>query len=420
MDKAVFQRHRARFLARMADRAIAVFYAGEAPHKTADQFYPYEVNRNFYYLTGLSKPNMNLVILKDQGRVFEFLFVEETNDYINKWLGRRMTKEEAAEIAGIDERNVRYLTEFREFVATCLSNNRRAVVQKPAHLYLDLFRPKADFEAAALVKSRFVVDLYPELALHDACEILDAMRREKDPEEIASIEDAVDHSRYAIEGVLKHARRGTNEREIAGYYEYLLRQHGSEGMSFNPIVASGKNAAVLHYEDNDKDVPDGALVLLDLGALSGPYASDISRTFPISGRFGPRQKELYQLVLDVNKQTIAYVRPGLMMADLNKFARDLLAAGMVRLGLIQTPEEVGKYYYHNVSHFLGLDVHDVGTYLEPLKPGVVLTVEPGIYVEEEGIGIRIEDNVAVTETGGKNLSAGILKEIADIESFMAK
>ncbi|OHE40330.1 MAG: hypothetical protein A2Y16_04195 [Tenericutes bacterium GWF2_57_13] len=420
MDQTVFQRHRARLIEQMADRSVALFYAGEAPHKTADQYYAYETNRNFYYLTGLPKPNMNLVLLKDQGRTFELLFIEETNDYINKWLGRRMSKEEAAAASGLDVKNVRYLTEFREFIATSLSNNRRALVQKPGHLYLDLFRPKADFEAVALAKSRFVVDLYPEIILHDANELLDGMRLLKDPEEVAAIETAIGHSRYAIEAVMKHAKPGQNERELAGYFEFMLRQHGSEGVSFNSIVASGKNAAVLHYEDNDKDVPDDALVLMDTGALAGPYASDITRTFPISGRFTDRQKQLYQLVLDVNKKAIAFVKPGILMADLNKYAKDLLAAAMVKLGLIDTAEDVGKHYYHNVSHFLGLDVHDVGTYLEPLKPGAVITIEPGCYVEAEAIGIRIEDNVLVTETGRKNLSAGILKEIKDIEAFMAK
>jgi len=420
MDNTLFQRHRARVIERMADRSAAIFFAGEAPHKTADQYYPYETNRNFYYLTGLEKPNMNLVLLKDQGRVFEHLFVEETSDYINKWLGRRMTKEEAAAVAGIDIANVRYLTEFADFIANAFSNTRRAPVQKPAHLYLDLFRPKAGFEPVALGRARFLVDNFPELVLRDANEILDHLRMAKDPEEVAMMTTAVAHSQYAIEAVLKHARPGMNERELAGYYEFMLRQHGSAGMSFNPIVASGKNATVLHYEDNDKIIPDGALVLLDLGALAGPYASDISRTFPANGKFTARQKELYQLVLDVNKATIEHVRPGLMMQELNLFAKELLAAAMMKLGLIAAPDEVGKYYYHNVSHYIGLDVHDVGTYLEPLRPGIVLTVEPGIYVEEEGIGIRIEDNVLVTETGHVNLSAGILKEIKDIQTFMAK
>jgi len=420
MDKSLFQLHRGRFFERMADRSVAILFSGEAPHKSADQFFPYETNRNFFYLTGIERPSMNLVIIKDQTRRFEYLFIEETSDYINKWFGRRMSADEAAETAGIDRANVKLLAEFPDFIANVFSNTRRAICQKPVHLYLDLFRPKALTEPVALVKADFIVSSYPELVIKDANEILDVLRVVKDAAEITAIETAIGHSRAAIEAVLKHARPGMNERELAGLYEFSLRQHGAKDMSFHPILASGANAAVLHYEDNDKDIQSGALVLMDLGSLDGPYASDISRTFPIDGKFTARQKQLYSLVLAVNKKTIEFVRPGLMMAELQAYARNLLAEGMVKLGLIANVEAVGKHYYHNVSHYLGLDVHDVGSYLEPLRPGVVLTIEPGIYIEEEGLGIRIEDNVLVTESGRRNLSQAIIKEIADIENFMAK
>ena len=203
-------------------------------------------------------------------------------------------------------------------------------------------------------------------------------------------------------------------------YEYALKTHNSEGNSFNPIVASGANGTTLHYEENDQTAEDGSLVLCDLGALAGPYASDISRTFPVNGKFSSRQKEIYELVLSVNKACIDFVKPGIMMSELNLHAKNILAEGALKLGLIQSLDEISKYYYHNVSHYLGLDVHDVGSYLIPLKAGVVLTIEPGFYIEEENIGIRIEDNVLVTETGSINLSESIIKEVKDIEEYMSK
>jgi Xaa-Pro aminopeptidase len=242
----------------------------------------------------------------------------------------------------------------------------------------------------------------------------------KDEYEIEEIKRAISYSKIGIEAVLKTAKSGMNERALLAHYEFALKNAGSEGNSFNPIVASGANATTLHYEENDKFVDDGSLVLLDLGALAGPYASDISRTFPVNGRFTNRQKQIYELVLNVNKACINFVKPGIMMAELYQYAKDLLAEGEKALGLIQTQDEIVKYYYHNVSHFLGLDVHDVGDYLIPLKAGIILTIEPGFYIAEEGIGIRIEDNVLVTSSGSENLSKSIIKEIKEIEAFMAK
>jgi Xaa-Pro aminopeptidase len=241
----------------------------------------------------------------------------------------------------------------------------------------------------------------------------------KDEFEVNEIRRAISYSKAGVEAILSVATPGINERSIVAMYEYALKTHNSEGNSFNPIVASGANATTLHYEENDQTAEDGSLVLCDLGALAGPYASDISRTFPVNGKFTDRQKEIYELVLSVNKACIDFVKPGIMMSELNLHARNLLAEGAMKLGMIQSPDEISKYYYHNVSHYLGLDVHDVGSYLIPLKAGVVLTIEPGFYIEEESIGIRIEDNVLVTETGSINLSESIIKEVKDIENFMA-
>jgi Xaa-Pro aminopeptidase len=246
------------------------------------------------------------------------------------------------------------------------------------------------------------------------------MRRIKSTDEVNEIRKAIQHTKKGIESVFTLAKVGMNERTLEATFEYNIKLSGSSGISFDTIVASGKNATVLHYIENNQEIPEDALVLLDLGAYHNQYAADISRTFPVSGKFTERQAQLYNMVLEVNKETIKRVKPGIYVKELNDFAKDMLAQGMIDLGMIKEKSEITKYYYHGVSHYLGLDVHDVGTYSEKIEPGVVITVEPGIYIEEEGIGIRIEDDILVTEDGYENLSKDIIKEVKDIENFINK
>jgi Xaa-Pro aminopeptidase len=416
IQESVLRRREALF-ARMEEGSFAIFFAGEAPHKTTDQYYPFTVNRNFHYLTGLSREQFVLVLIKGPAKTFEYLFIEEPSDYATKWLGRRMTKEEASAICGIPAAQILYLDAFQNFlVQNVLANSRRALTVSPKILYLDLYRHKPLVKSYALSRMEALLAAYPELQVKNACDHLDALRLHKDDAEIAMIQQAIDVQEQAVRSLFRLAKNATNEAEFEALFEYELKRRGSDGNSFNPIVAAGKNAAVLHYEDNDKPIEKGALILCDMGALVKCYASDITRTFPQGGRFTPRQKQLYELVLSVNKACVAAVKPGIFVADLNALAKRLLAEGAKAIGLIDDPAQIDQYYYHNVSHYLGLDVHDVGSYQIPLKEGVVLTIEPGIYVEAEGIGIRIEDNVLVTKDGHVNLSRNIPKEVAELET----
>lgn len=421
MNENRFSLRRLNLIKEIEDRSIVILYSLEAPHKTTDQYYPYEINRNFYYLTGLKKSNFTLILQKDGKNQFEYLFIEEATDYSNKWLGKRMSKQEASLISGIDEKNIFFVEQFDTFLhQQILSGQRKALAKTPKLIYLDLYRHQPYAVPVSLTKLDRVIKSYPEMTYRNINEFLDIMRMYKDEFEINEIRRAISYSKVGVEAILSVATPGINERSIVAMYEYALKTHNSEGNSFNPIVASGANATTLHYEENNQIAEDGSLVLCDLGALAGPYASDISRTFPVNGHFTNRQKEIYELVLSVNKACIDFVKPGIMMSELNLHAKNLLAEGALKLGIIQSLDEISKYYYHNVSHYLGLDVHDVGSYLIPLKAGVVLTIEPGFYIEEEKIGIRIEDNVLVTETGSINLSESIIKEVKDIEKFMAK
>lgn len=419
MNNTLFSKHRIALLNEMKSYSFAVFFAGEAPSKTTDQFYPFEPNRNFYYLTGLEVQNAILVLLKDETITYEYLFIEEATDYSNKWLGKRLTKEEVEVISGVSVNYIKFVDEFTGFLSQqVLSNSRKALLSMPASIYLDLYRYKPYKEPESLLRMKPFLNAYPEIQVQNSCLILDQLRMIKSEEEIIEIKKAIQHTKRGIEAILKTAKPGMNEHHLDALFEYEIKMDGSRGTAFNTIVASGGNATTLHYEENNKEMKDNTMVLLDLGALHGEYASDISRTFPVNKRFTKRQRQIYELVLSVNKKVIEAVKPGMMVSDLNKYARDLLAQGCIDLGLIKEESEVSKYYYHNVSHYLGLDVHDVGHYQTPIVPGIVLTVEPGLYIEEEQIGIRIEDDILVTESGYENLSESIIKEIDDIESFM--
>ena len=200
----------------------------------------------------------------------------------------------------------------------------------------------------------------------------------------------------------------------------LITLDGSGGCAFDTIAASGENATVLHYIDNDSILKEDDLILFDLGALHNNYGADISRTLPLSGIFTDRQEDIYEIVLKANKETIEFVKEGITWAELNKFAKDILISETKKIGLIVDDSDIDKYYYHSIGHFLGLDVHDVGQYDLPLQAGMVITIEPGLYIKEEGIGIRIEDDILVTKEGRVNLSEEIIKEVQDIEEFIKK
>ena len=421
MYKTEFSLRRANFAKGMKADSFALLTSGFAPYKGKDQVHPFFVNRNFFYLTGLNKEKFILIVLKNGKSHFEFLFIEEPSDYATKWLGKRMTKEEASEVSGIAVANIHNLDTLDSFVANrILLDSRAAFVNKPRHLYLDLFREYLMKKPLGLTRFQNVVNTYPELKINDATFVVDALRRIKSESEINDMKKAIAYTNEGIKAIMKNAKPGMNEKELDALFEYSIKLAGSSGLSFNTICASGKNATVLHYEDNHSDIENGSLILNDLGALSNQYAADISRTFPANGVFTKRQKEIYELVLKVNKEIIKAIKPGVTFKELNVKAYDMLAEGMMKLGKIKEKPELSKYYYHSIGHYLGLDVHDVGSNLKPLEAGVVVTVEPGIYIEEEGLGVRIEDDILVTADGYLNLSEKIIKEIDEIEKFMKK
>ena len=242
----------------------------------------------------------------------------------------------------------------------------------------------------------------------------------KSPEEIEKIQESIDVTKGALENVLKNIKPGLYEYQVETFYDSFIKFNGQKVTSFDTICATGKNATILHYVNNNTMIKDNDLVLFDLGCCTDYYISDISRTYPANGKFTPRQKEIYEIVLNCNKKCIEFLKPGLTWEDFNKYANSLLIEGLKNIGLIKENKELVKYYWHSIGHSIGLDTHDPSIYNVKFEPGLIVTVEPGLYLEDEGIGIRIEDNVLITEDGCVNLSSNIIKEIDDIEKFMKK
>lgn len=415
----VYVNNRKKLLEKMADRSVLLLNSGNAPHKTTDQFYHYTPNRNFFFLTGLEEENVILMMVKGKKQFYTFLFIEETTEFMRKWYGEKVSKEEASKISGIDISKVYYLKQMDMMFRSLMTYDRGLAIEQPKSLYLDMYRVKPLVEPVSLAQFKDIINVYKELRIKNVNEHLSYLRMFKSKEEVASLSTAIKMTDEGLKRVMKELKVRKNEHEIQADFLHEITLKGSEGYSFNPIFASGENATVLHYEDNNSELKDGNLLLCDIGALHKNYGADITRTFPINGKFTERQKELYEIVLDVNKKAIKYVKPGITWKELNTYAKGVLAKQAIKIGLIKEEAEIDKYYYHSIGHFLGLDVHDVGQYDKELLEGMVLTIEPGIYIKEEGIGIRIEDNVLVTKEGSKNLSKSIIKEVKDIEEYMS-
>lgn len=411
MDKKVFKGNRERFIDMIEDNSAVVFLAGEAKYKSADEKFPFTPNRNFYYLTGIDEEKDILLISKVNGEVSVKLFIQEPDEIMAKWVGATYTDEEAIALSAVED--IDYLDSFESEINKLLTSGD---VDK---LYLDLERRAFDEEDRPAQKfARKIKRKYLNIDIKDAYGLVSELRLVKSPEEIAEMQKAMNITKDAVEYLMTNCKAGMTEGALEAYYDFYIKQKGVKDRAFNTIAATGKNAAILHYVENNCELKDGELILFDLGAQWNYYNADISRTFPISGKFTKRQKEVYEEVLKVNKFVIEAIRPGVTVKELNDLANDMLGEACVRLGLIKDKSEFRKYYFHSIGHSLGLDTHDVGKRNVELKPGMVWTVEPGLYIEEEGIGIRIEDDVLVTEDGREVLTKEAIKSVEDIENFM--
>ena len=386
--------------------------------KSLDASYPFFVDRNFYYLTGIDRENMILLLRKTwSGELVETLYIEPYDEVLAKWVGGRMRSAEAAEISGISQ--VFSLEAFDDHLNSHIERSRGL---GKLHIWLDLWRHTKDqADTPAHILAATLQNRYPAVAIDDFFGHIAAMRACKDSYELACMRQAQEDTRIAIEAMLAQAYPGINESELEGAFDFSLMKRNVRQHAFPSIVAGGSRATILHYAENNQTVNDGELVLIDLGSACGNYCADISRTFPVNGSFTERQKELYNAVLSAQAIVISHCKPGVTLSELNQMVIDYYESRLDDLGLRKGGKTVHDYYYHNVSHQLGLDTHDICTERErTLKPGMVITVEPGLYVEDEAIGIRIENDVLITEDGCEDLSAGCPKTVSEIEKLMKK
>ncbi len=415
--KEQYRLRRERLMEEVQGPCLVCLFSGQAPMRSLDEEYPFSVDRNFYYLTGLERENMALVLEKDvSGRTSQALYIEPYDEYLAKWVGGRMRPEEAGGISGVE--TVLPLERHSGSVHRFLDRSRGV---GPVRVYLDLWRYKegqADTPAHKLADR--IRREYPYAVVEDVSGRLAAMRCIKSPEELHRMEKAQKVTHIALEAMMRHAYPGVNERELEGAFDFALMKQGVREHAFPSIVAGGARAATLHYTGNDQPVRDGELVLVDLGAAWDHYCADISRTFPVNGTFTPRQKEIYNTVLEAQRIVIDRARPGMTFRDLNGLVKDYYASRLEDLGLAAGGKTVDDYYYHSVSHSLGLDTHDLRTDRQSvLSPGMVITAEPGLYIPEEGIGVRIEDDILITEAGAVNLSLAFPRTVEEIEAVMA-
>jgi len=425
----------AEFMNRMEENSVAIIPAAREAIRSNDTNYRYRQNSDFFYLTGFEEPEAIAVITPAPEPKY-ILFVRPRDPEREIWDGRRAGVDGARTEHGADEAFP--ISEFNEKLADILNG--------PEKLYYRLGdgNPQLDETIIRQLASVRTLNRKPisvPQTIIDSASIIHEMRVIKSEEEIAIMQRAADIAAEAHVEAMKSARPGMMEYEIEALVEQVFRRAGALGPSYTSIVGAGANATVLHYINNDGQLKDGDLLLLDAGAEYKGYASDITRTFPVNGRFTAAQREIYNLVLETQMSCVEMVRPGVRHLDIKNHSIEMLTEGMVRLGLLEgEPEELIKeekymqFYMHGLGHYLGIDVHDVGRYFvegesRPLEPGMVMTVEPGLYISPNtkgipekylGIGVRIEDDVLATENGPRVLTDKVPKDAAEIEALMAR
>ena len=399
---------------------VAVVNSNDKMPKSGDQDFKFRQNSDLFYLTGIEQESTILLMFSDKSKpngYSETLFICEKNPQKEVWTGETLSKEEAKEISGIE--NILFISEFYSFLSEILYTRNSIFLNLNEYL---------KYSTQVEVKDlRFVKDMKKRFPLHDFARLnpfISELRLVKEPEEIGQIKKAASITKAAFERVLNFIKPDVYEYEIEAEITHEFIRKAADRHAYPPIIASGKDNCILHYEKNDKKCKSGELILLDFGSEYGGYASDCSRTVPVNGKFTKRQKEVYKSVLYVFKKAVKLIKTGTTIAEINKETELLIQDELIKLKLL-TADEIKnnpfaskKYYMHGCSHFMGLDVHDTGTKNTVLQAGNVLTCEPGIYIKEEGFGIRLENDILVTSDGQTDLMSDIPIEAEEIEKIM--
>lgn len=423
INKELFIHNRKNFAQQMQGSSLAVFNSNDIYPVSADSTLPFTQHRDIFHLSGVDQEESILVISPNSKNPNhrEVLFLKETNEHIAIWEGEKLTKEAAFEVAGI--KTVYWLDQFDRVFKDMMCEVDTIYLNTNEHL-------RANTEVQTR-EDRFIEKVkrdYPSHNVARSAPIMHRIRSIKHSIEIELMQQACDITKAGVERLLGFVKPGVWEYEIEAelLHEFIRRR--SDGFAYTPIVASGKNACVLHYIENNQQCKDGDVILLDVGAAYANYSSDLTRCIPVNGRFTDRQRAVYNSVLHVKKEAEKMLVPGTMMADYHKEVGKIMEAELLKLGLIDQTDiknqredwpAYKKYFMHGTSHFIGLDTHDVGLWNEPIKAGMVFTCEPGIYIPAEGLGIRLEDDLVVQDKGAPlNLMGSIPLEADEIEDWM--
>ena len=422
IDSELFRRNRARFIEKMKPDSIAIFVSNDETPSNGDALYRFKQNSDLYWLTGVTQEDSMLVLFPSNPdeKFREVLVLVRPNELKEKWDGKRLRRNEASQASGIN--TIVWL------------DTADALLQPWIHLadiiYLDT---NENDRKASLLRTRdyrFVDEMKARYPLHQyerAAKIFKDLRGVKTQAEIDVTQKAVDITHHTFERLLRFLKPGVMEYEVEAEIVHSFLSQGSVGEAYNSIIASGDNARILHYINNNQECKDGDLILMDFGASYGGYNADLTRTVPVNGIFTKRQKEVYNACLHLHNFAKSLLKPGINLVDYTDRVGEEASKQFVKIGLLseadvknEDPENRAfrKYLYHGISHHLGIDVHDLGTRTKPLEAGMLLTVEPGIYIEEEQMGVRIENNIWITANGNIDLFEKIPITVEDIESIM--
>ncbi len=424
IPKGLFIRNRKKLAGRLERNSVAIVHSNDQMLRNGDQFFPYRQNSDFFYLSGIEQEMSVLLLCPDHPDIDRqaILFIRQPDAKMETWEGKKLEKKMAKEISGI--MNIQWLENFESI--------SRELILESEHIYcasheLIKFRPEHSSR-----DERYLTKLKKDFPLHELkrlSPILTELRLVKEPEEQALILKAVEITKSGFKRLLSFVEPGQKEYDVEAELTSEFIHQGATGHAYAPIIASGENACSLHYITNDQVCRDGDLLLMDFGAEYANYAADCSRTIPVNGRFTKRQKDLYNANLRVFRQARALIKPGTTIDKINKEVGKIWEEEHIRLGLYSTRDRQKqskddplymKYFLHGSSHFLGLDVHDVGSKQEILKPGMILTCEPGIYIPAEKTGIRLENDIMVTSEGNTDLMKEVPIESEEIEELMRR
>ena len=423
INSELFVKNRAKFIAQMQPNSLAVFNSNDIFSTGADSTLPFHQHRNIFYLSGIDQEESILILFPDakNSKHKEILFIKETNEHIAIWEGAKLSKKQATEVSAVQ--TVYWLKDFDVLFEAVMKEVQTVYFNNNNH-----YRKTVEMETR---EDRFIKKLkndYPNHRIENNFPIMQALRGVKEAEEIHLIQQACNITEKGFKRVLGFVRPGVMEYEIEAEYSHEFLKNRSKGFAYTPIIASGYNACVLHYIENNKVCKDGDLILMDVGAEYANYSSDMTRTVPVNGHFTDRQKAVYQAVLNVKNEATKMLVSGTLWEAYHEEVGKLMTSELVGLGLLDRADiqnqdskkpAYKKYFMHGTSHHLGLDTHDYGVLKEPMVANMVFTVEPGIYIPEEKMGIRLEDDVVIQSSGAPlNLMKNIPIEVEAIETYM--